>query len=141
MGVPSIPSPISITRPETTSAPATAKSAFALPLESFSPGSSDVQIRVADQEQGSRESAFDYLVLALPFNNVASVLPVNHPTPAPLREKLSHFESCPITGIHLWFDRQITISTHAVLLNRTIQWMFHKSRLLTTATPPLWRKI
>ena len=104
---------------------------FRTSLESFSPGSSDVQIRVADREQGSRESAFDYLVLALPFNNVASVLPVT-PDAAPLREKLSHFESCPITGIHLWFDRQITDLDHAVLLNRTIQWMFHKSRLLTT---------
>jgi zeta-carotene desaturase len=39
-------------------------------------------------------------------------------------------ESSPITGIHLWFDRQITELEHAVLLDRTIQWMFHKSKLL-----------
>ena len=38
----------------------------------------------------------------------------------------------PITGIHLWFDRQISDLDHAVLLDRTIQWMFHKSRLLAT---------
>ncbi len=43
-----------------------------------------------------------------------------------------HFESSPITGIHLWFDRQITDLDHAVLLDRTIQWLFHKSRLLIT---------
>jgi zeta-carotene desaturase len=30
----------------------------------------------------------------------------------------------------LWFDRQISDLDHAVLLDRTIQWMFHKSRLL-----------
>src|SRR5579863_483403 len=100
-------------------------------LESFSPDSSRVQIRVTAREEGTTESAFDYLVLALPFNNVASVLP-QPPDAAPLREKLTHFESCPITGIHLWFDRQITDLDHAVLLDRTIQWMFHKSRLLTT---------
>jgi len=35
----------------------------------------------------------------------------------------------PITGIHLWFDRQISDLDHAVLLDRTIQWMFHKSHL------------
>jgi uncharacterized protein with NAD-binding domain and iron-sulfur cluster len=29
----------------------------------------------------------------------------------------------------LWFDRQISDLDHAVLLDRTIQWMFHKSRL------------
>jgi zeta-carotene desaturase len=49
-----------------------------------------------------------------------------------LRQTLSRFETSPITGIHLWFDRQITDLDHAVLLDRTIQWMFHKSRLLTT---------
>ena len=51
------------------------------------------------------------------------------PESAPLREKISHFENSPITGIHLWFDRQISELDHAVLLDRTIQWMFHKSRL------------
>jgi squalene-associated FAD-dependent desaturase len=107
---------------------------FRTSLETFSPASSHVQIRVADREQGSREAAFDYFVLALPFNNVSSILPES-PDAAPLREKLTHFESCPITGIHLWFDRQISDLDHAVLLNRTIQWMFHKSRLLTTRGP------
>src|SRR5207248_2848944 len=48
---------------------------------------------------------------------------------SPLREKIAHFENSPITGIHLWFDRQISDLDHAVLLDRTIQWMFHKSRL------------
>jgi zeta-carotene desaturase len=43
---------------------------------------------------------------------------------------LTHFTNSPITGIHLWFDRVISDLDHAVLLDRTIQWMFHKSRLL-----------
>jgi zeta-carotene desaturase len=47
-----------------------------------------------------------------------------------LREKIAHFTYAPITGIHLWFDRPVTNLPHAVLLNRTIQWMFHKSMLL-----------
>jgi zeta-carotene desaturase len=42
---------------------------------------------------------------------------------------LAIFEASPITGIHLWFDREITPLPHAVLLDRTIQWMFQKSRL------------
>jgi hypothetical protein len=50
------------------------------------------------------------------------------PESAPIREQLTHFENSPITGIHLWFDRQISDLDHAVLLDRTIQWMFHKSR-------------
>jgi zeta-carotene desaturase len=47
-----------------------------------------------------------------------------------LRRDLARFETSPITGIHLWFDRQITDLDHAILLDRTIQWMFHKSKLL-----------
>ena len=98
-------------------------------LETFSPGSPHIQIRVTDSEKNDREESFDYLILALPFNTIDRVLP-DIPSAAPLRENLTHFESCPITGIHLWFDRQITDLDHAVLLDRTIQWMFHKSRLL-----------
>jgi squalene-associated FAD-dependent desaturase len=104
---------------------------FRSSLESFSPQPSEVKIQIVGKEEGSGESAFDYLVLALPFNTVNSVLPQT-PAAAPLRDKLAHFESCPITGIHLWFDRQISDLDHAVLLDRRIQWMFHKSRLLTT---------
>jgi zeta-carotene desaturase len=100
-------------------------------LETFLPNSSQVQIRITDKDKKDREESFDYLILALPFNAVDRVLPET-PDAAPLREDLTHFESCPITGIHLWFDRQITDLDHAVLLDRTIQWMFHKSRLLTT---------
>jgi zeta-carotene desaturase len=93
-------------------------------LETFSPEPTQVKIRVA-----GREEMFDYLVLALPFNFLDSVLP-EAPESAALREQLTHFQSSPITGIHLWFDRQISDLDHAVLLGRTIQSMFHTSRLL-----------
>jgi squalene-associated FAD-dependent desaturase len=103
-------------------------------LETFSPEPSQVRVRV-----GEGEEVFDFLILALPFENLERVLPET-PGSASLRERLTHFESSPITGIHLWFDRQISDLDHAVLLDRTIQWMFHKSRLLqrseAPATPP-----
>jgi zeta-carotene desaturase len=80
---------------------------------------------------GAAEEFFDYLVLALPFDTLERVLPQT-PESSDLREKLTHFKSSPIAGIHLWFDRQITNLDHAVLLDRTIQWMFNKSQLLAT---------
>jgi squalene-associated FAD-dependent desaturase len=95
-------------------------------LETFLPEQSQLRIRA-----GGRQEMFDYLVLALPFDVLDRVLPEG-PEAAPLREQVSHFETSPITGIHLWFDRQISDLDHAVLLDRTIQWMFHKSRLLAT---------
>ena len=45
-----------------------------------------------------------------------------------LKERLERFEPSSTTGIHFWFDRAITSLPHAVLLDRTLQWMFHKSR-------------
>jgi zeta-carotene desaturase len=85
-------------------------------------------VRIRGQEDGSPEQSFDYLIVALPFDALSSLLP-DSPESSPLQEKISKFENSPITGIHLWFDRQISDLDHAVLLDRTIQWMFHKSRL------------
>jgi zeta-carotene desaturase len=77
---------------------------------------------------GGREEIFDYVVFALPFDGLARILP-DTSAAQPLRQSLARFETSPITGIHLWFDRQISDLEHAVLLDRTIQWMFHKSKL------------
>jgi squalene-associated FAD-dependent desaturase len=71
---------------------------------------------------------FDYAVPAIPFDALLKMLPSGE-SAQPLRDQLARFETSPITGIHLWFDRQITLLPHAVLLDRTIQWMFHKSML------------
>ncbi len=99
----------------------------------------DVQLRTAAEsfraEPGhvklwvaGREETFDYVVFALPFDGLERVLP-DSSAAQPLRAALARFETSPITGIHLWFDRQISDLEHAVLLDRTIQWMFHKSKL------------
>jgi len=113
---------------------------FRSPIETFAADPSQVRVQLRDQKENQSEGApplsdssreggdFDFLVLALPFDALDRVLP-QAPESAPLRERLTHFENSPITGIHLWFDRQISDLDHAVLLNRTIQWMFHKSRL------------
>jgi squalene-associated FAD-dependent desaturase len=95
-------------------------------VESFQERGSGVAVVVNGQEQN-----FDYLVLAAPFDVVARMLP-DDPVAVPLAEALGKFTTSPITGIHLWFDREISELDHAVLLDRTIQWMFHKSRILET---------
>ncbi len=78
---------------------------------------------------GGEERRFDYAVLATPFNGIEKLL-AGSPELEGIREDARHFASSPITGIHLWFDREITPLEHAVLLERTIQWMFHKSKIL-----------
>jgi squalene-associated FAD-dependent desaturase len=97
---------------------------FRAGIESFAGQGSAVHVAADGQQE-----AFDYLVMAVPFDILARMLPEGSEA-APLAAKLTHFTTSPITGIHLWFDREITGLDHAVLLDRTIQWMFHKSRLL-----------
>jgi zeta-carotene desaturase len=70
----------------------------------------------------------DAIVLALPFEAMSALLPLLPDAPD-LASRLGRFAHSPITGIHLWFDREITDLEHAILLDRTIQWMYHKSRL------------
>lgn len=93
-----------------------------------------VEVFAADLEKvklcaAGKEVLCDFAVLALPFNAIGAVLPQGEAA-EPLRQAARQLGSSPITGIHLWFDRQITELDHAVLLDRTIQWMFHKSKLL-----------
>ena len=76
---------------------------------------------------GAGEQQFDFAVLAAPFQNVANLLPPGEPAKT-VKQQLTKFEPSSITGIHLWFNREITPMPHAVLLDRTIQWMFHKSK-------------
>jgi squalene-associated FAD-dependent desaturase len=97
---------------------------FRAGVESFRAETSEVSVTTNGQEQ-----KFDYLVLALPFDALGRILP-DTPPAAPVAAALGHFSTSPITGIHLWFDREISDLDHAVLLDRTIQWMFHKSRLI-----------
>jgi squalene-associated FAD-dependent desaturase len=78
---------------------------------------------------GGENTRADYAILATPWSGAEKLLP-DSPEAEALRRELQKFESSPITGIHLWFDREITPLEHAVLLERTIQWMFHKSKIL-----------
>jgi len=80
---------------------------------------------------GGEQFHFDFVVLAASFSTIEKLLPDTAEF-GPLHRQAAHFTPVPITGIHLWFDREITPLEHAVLLERSIQWMFQKSRILRT---------
>jgi len=79
---------------------------FRAPVEAISPSGFVVD--------GQTYTA-DHYISALPFERLEAL-----GLPAP---KLEH---SPITGVHLWFDREVTTLPHATLLDRTIQWMYNK---------------
>lgn len=79
-----------------------------------------VHLRSPVERIDPQDGSADFYVLAVPFERINALLPGLGP-------RLERFEHSPITGIHLWFERPITYLPHAVLLDRTIQWMFRKS--------------
>jgi zeta-carotene desaturase len=83
------------------------------------------------------EMKSDYLVLALPFEATAKLLPQMPAAPgaAALSSQIEQHVHWPICSVHLWFDQEITDLEHAVLLDREIHWMYNKSRLQP------WRKM
>lgn len=94
-------------------------------VDSFEPADNSAGIFV----NGERRT-FDFVVPAVPYQGIERLLPET-PASDSIRARLHEFQSSPITGIHLWFDREFTQLDHAVLLDRTIQWMFQKSRIQT----------
>ncbi len=90
-----------------------------------------------DDDQGewfirsqAQETISDLLVLALPFEATAKLLPrmPANEEATQLAARLGTLHHWPICSVHLWFDREITELDHAVLLDRDIHWMYHKSR-------------
>jgi squalene-associated FAD-dependent desaturase len=96
--------------------------------EEASAGEPGVTLRTSAGEFG-----FDYAISAVPFHHLGRILPQSAAADV-LRDKVSQLRTVPITGIHLWFDREITPLEHAALLDRNIQWMFQKSKILESRT-------
>jgi squalene-associated FAD-dependent desaturase len=78
-----------------------------------------IKANLGVQLAGGGARTANYYVVCLPPDRLGSVAP-------DLAVDTTWVEPSPITGIHLWFDRQITALPHATLLDRTIQWMFNK---------------
>ncbi len=78
----------------------------------------------------------DFLVLALPFEAMAKLLPQMPPADGAdaLAAQLARHGHWPICSVHLWFDREITTLPHAVLLDREIHWMYNKTHLQPSRT-------
>jgi squalene-associated FAD-dependent desaturase len=82
------------------------------------------------QTQQGGEFTSQHLILALPFEATAKLLPNLPANDAALQlaSRMKAIEHWPICSVHLWFDREITELDHAVLLDCDIHWMYHKSR-------------
>ncbi|MDQ2834636.1 MAG: hydroxysqualene dehydroxylase HpnE [Acidobacteriota bacterium] len=76
----------------------------------------------------------DAVILALPFEQTQKLLGgLRLRAPGDglqeLESKLGRMVHSPFTSVLLWYDRQISDLDHAWLLDSTIEWFFHKSRI------------
>src|SRR5882724_11840413 len=82
---------------------------------------------------GGREETADSFVLALPHDRTAELLPKEIHFANPALAHLEKFKVSPITGVHLWFDRQVTHEPFITLLDTQTQWIFNKTALYHAA--------
>jgi zeta-carotene desaturase len=78
---------------------------------------------------GGREETADSFVLALPHDRTAELLPKEIRFANPALAHLEKFKVSPITGVHLWFDREVTHEPFITLLDTQTQWIFNKTAL------------
>jgi squalene-associated FAD-dependent desaturase len=76
-----------------------------------------------------REEMADAVVLALPHGTLDELLPEEVKRDNPELAQIGRIEDAPITGVHLWFDREVMSEPHLTLLETTTQWIFNKSML------------
>ena len=74
--------------------------------------SSDVESALVTTADGLVHHA-DHVVVAVPWHSVSDLLPQGAVENV---ERLAHAPASPISGLHLWFDRQITKLPHAVMV-------------------------
>ncbi|HLZ13174.1 MAG TPA: hydroxysqualene dehydroxylase HpnE [Candidatus Acidoferrum sp.] len=87
----------------------------------------------AVQFDNGREESADAYVFALPHTALASLLPPEIQSANPALSSLEKIKVSPITGVHFWFDREITREPFITLLDTNVQWVFNKTALYSTA--------
>jgi squalene-associated FAD-dependent desaturase len=78
---------------------------------------------------GGRKETADAYVFAVPQNVLAELLPEAIKQQEPALAGLENIKVAPITGVHLWFDREVMKEPFVTLLETTTQWIFNKSAL------------
>jgi squalene-associated FAD-dependent desaturase len=76
-----------------------------------------------------RQESADAYIFALPHATFAELLPEEIRQGDPAFRNLQNLKDAPITGVHFWFDREVTTEPFITLLDTTTQWVFNKTAL------------
>lgn len=78
---------------------------------------------------GERTESADAYVIAIPHEALGELLPEEVKRMEPSLGHLEDIKVSPITGVHLWFDREVMKEPFLTLLDTTTQWIFNKTAL------------
>jgi squalene-associated FAD-dependent desaturase len=85
-------------------------------------------VESAEFDDGRRESG-DAYVLAMPHQALLELLPEEAKQVDPALGKIAEIRVSPITGVHLWFDREVMREPFVTTMDTTTQWIFNKTAL------------
>jgi squalene-associated FAD-dependent desaturase len=71
----------------------------------------------------------DFVVLTVPFDRVGTILGPELAARIPTLATIDAIEASPITGVHLWFDREVCPYDHVVIVDRLVQWVFNHTAI------------
>ena len=83
--------------------------------------------RIGVRLEGGGELCGDYVVLAVPSDRLLKLIPAEIARTETFGN-LSHLSVSPITGVHMWFDRTVMEEPFLTAIDRTIQWIFNRSK-------------
>jgi uncharacterized protein with NAD-binding domain and iron-sulfur cluster len=81
------------------------------------------------QFDAGREEGADAFVIAVPHTGIADLLPDEVRRQDSAFRNVAMLKNAPITGVHLWFDREVMTEPFVTLLDTTTQWIFNKTAL------------
>jgi squalene-associated FAD-dependent desaturase len=78
---------------------------------------------------GDREESADAYVFAVPHTVLPDLIPGGLGAQDTTFRNLRMLKNAPITGVHMWFDREVMKEPFVTLLDTTTQWIFNKTAL------------
>src|SRR6202040_284851 len=91
----------------------------------------------AVQFDAGREERAEAFILAVPHTAVSDLLPDDAKRKDSAFRNLAMLKTSPITGVHLWFDREVMTEPFVTLLDTTTQWIFNKTALYAPPNGPV----
>lgn len=71
----------------------------------------------------------DACIAAVPHGALLGLLPEELANHSETFKNLKFLETSPITGVHLWYDRQVLNQPFLTLVDHNVQWIFNKTAL------------